>query len=327
MKTRFFALLCLLSPTLLASPTGPPHYGDRYAEVVERILDAWKSADVVCLGEDHGRKYDSDLRLSLVRHPALPTVVRVIVVEFANPVHQEMIDRFILDGTPMSREDLSVVWRDASGAEVWESSIYEDFLRAVQKINSALPRDRRIRVIGGDSPIDWKVIKTPEQLVPLVNRGGNIRAIIARLLDSNVKVLAIYGAGHCDKIGGGFPGDLAGKYAATRMWSIEPVFRSTGSAKAKTLFGLGDRPAYVVIAGTNWAKMPAEELTIAPPGVALGEVLDAVIYHGDVEDEVVKADLTQLNAKYAAELARRQSLIEGALTLLRQGRGRPVGGS
>jgi len=38
-------------------------------------------------------------------------ILRVIVVEFANPVHQALLDRFIVDGDSMTREALSVVWR------------------------------------------------------------------------------------------------------------------------------------------------------------------------------------------------------------------------
>src|SRR4030095_9602823 len=107
------------------------------------------------------------------------TILRVVVFESPNRVHQPLLDRFILDGAQLSREELSVVWRDADGAEVWESPIYEDFLRALQQVNAGLPRERRVRVVGGDSPIDWSSIKSPEQLVPLVNRGANIRQTIA----------------------------------------------------------------------------------------------------------------------------------------------------
>jgi hypothetical protein len=32
------------------------------AAIIESILAAWKTADLVCLGEDHGRVADSDLR-------------------------------------------------------------------------------------------------------------------------------------------------------------------------------------------------------------------------------------------------------------------------
>jgi hypothetical protein len=39
----------------------------RYASVVDQILAAWKSADVVCLGEDHDRHFDNELRIALGR--------------------------------------------------------------------------------------------------------------------------------------------------------------------------------------------------------------------------------------------------------------------
>ena len=304
---------------LLAAGQASRRETDRYAEVVQRILEVWNTADVVCLGEDHGREYDSELRLALVRHPDFPRTVRVIVVEMANPVHQALLDRFILDGASMSREELAVVWRDASGAEVWESPIYEGFLRAVQALNTHLPREQRVRVLGGDSPIDWQRITDAHDLVPLVNRGGNIRNIIAtQVLDQHVKGLAIYGAGHCDKVGGGFPGDLAGRYEQGRMWSIEPFFRATGVQKAKALFSFDGQPAYIVITGSRWAATPAAGLLPVADRSTLGDILDAAIYHGDVPDSVVRAGLTVLNAKYSAEFRRRRTLIDSALALWRR---------
>jgi hypothetical protein len=315
MRSLFFrrgACCCLL---LLVSGRAIADQ-DRYAAVVERILESWKSADAVCLGEDHGRKYDSDLRLALVRHPAFPRTVRVIVVEFANPVHQALLDRFILDGAEMSRQELAVVWRDATGAEVWETSIYEEFLRAVRQVNLGLLREQRVRVLGGDSPIDWSKITKAEQLVPLINRGGNIRTIIAReILDAHLKGLAIYGARHCDKTGGGFPGDLAGKYPAGRMWSIEPFVGETGAQEGKMLFGLGDQPAYIVINGTARATAPAADALAVKPKLTMGDVTDAVVYHGAVPDTVVHADLTELKARYGTELARRGRLMDQAFRL------------
>ena len=182
----------------------------RYAGVVEHILEAWSTTDVVCLGEDHGRYYDNELRIALVEHPAFPRTVRVIVLELANPVHQDLLDRFILDGAAMSREEIAPIWRDATNPEVWESPIYEQLLRAIRGVNLRLPRDQRVRVLGGDSKVDWSKITRPEELVPLMNRGGNIREIIAtQVLDAHLKALAIYGAGHCSKVGTGFPGELA----------------------------------------------------------------------------------------------------------------------
>jgi len=76
--------------------------------------------------------------------------VNVIMVESANAPHQDILDRFILEGEDMPRDRLRVVWSDADGAEVWESPIYEAFLRAVRRGNLAVPRQQRVRLIGGD---------------------------------------------------------------------------------------------------------------------------------------------------------------------------------
>ena len=293
----------------------------RYDPVVNGILLAWGSADVVCLGEDHGRKHDSDLRLALVRHPKFATVVDVVVVEMANNAHQSLLDRFVLDGAVMSRDEIAPVWRDASGAEVWESPIYEEFLQAIREVNLKLPRDRRVRVIGGDTAIDWTPIRRQEDLVPLLkaglrNRGGNIRRIIAeQVLEKRVKALAIYGSLHCIKIGMGFPGELMDKYPG-RLWSVSTL-AGDAAARAQKLFGLADQPAYVVTTGTRWESHPAAGILPAFRGETIGQMGDAIAYLGLVPDVVVRADLTDLQTKYGAELARRRQLMEAAETLLR----------
>src|ERR1043165_4693108 len=90
-----------LASGVAAVTSGRPTEAQRqYEKVVEGILAAWKTADVVCLGEGHGRYFDNELRMALVRHPAFPTTVRVVVVEMANGIHQDLLDRFILDGEP-----------------------------------------------------------------------------------------------------------------------------------------------------------------------------------------------------------------------------------
>ena len=45
---------------------------------------------------------------------------------------------------------------------------------------------------------------------------------------------------------------------------------------------------------------------------------DAIAYLGLIPDVVMKADLTDLQAKYGAELARRRQLMQAAETLLRR---------
>lgn len=313
---QLLGVLALLAFTAAPSAAQSPQQV-RYASVVEGILAAWKTADVVCLGEDPSRQYDSDLRIALVQHPAFPKTVRVIIIESANPAHQDQLDHFIIDGATMSREQLAPIWRDASNVEVWESPIYEQFLRAVRDVNLELPREQRIRVLGGDARIDWSTIQTADQLAALMSRGDSIRNIISReLLDPKIKGLVIYGARHCDKIGSGFTADLRRKYTAERMWSVKPVIRRQGAEAAMALFGFGDKPAYLAVAGITAASAPAAELLGVPPEFKLADITDAVVYHGNVQDSVVRADLRTLHAQYGSELARRSKLIVEAYGLI-----------
>jgi hypothetical protein len=122
--------------------------------IVAAIVAEFDTVDVVCLGEDHGNENDSILRIAVVEHPDFAHKVDVVIVECAAVTRQELLDRFILDGEAMTRDQLRPVWADAHGAEVWEDPIYEAFLRAVQKVNLALPKDERVRVLAGDDPRD-----------------------------------------------------------------------------------------------------------------------------------------------------------------------------
>jgi hypothetical protein len=102
-------------------------------------------------------------------------------------------------------------------------------------------RNQRVRVIGGDSPVDWKKITTPEQLAPLLNRNGNIHNILAQqVLEKHVKALAIYGSAHCEKSTMRFPWGLS------RIWSIS----SLGARNWKA-FGLPNKPGYITVPGTK----------------------------------------------------------------------------
>jgi len=303
--------------TMMLAASSAARAQDRYAEVVERILEAWKTADCVCLGEDHDRYYDNELRLALVRHPAFPRTVRAVVVEMANPVHQDLLDHFILDGASMTRDSLAPIWQDATNPEVWESPIYEELLRAIREVNLHLPRDQRVCVLAGDSKVDWSKITQPDQLIPFMNRGSNIRDIIAvQVLDAHQKALAIYGAGHCNKVGTGFPGQLAGRYGKERFWSISPLIRRAGIEKGRALFELGSEPAYVVIGGSRWASMPAANmLTPALGEYTFGQLYDAIIYHGEVADSVVGPGMAAFRTRMGAELDRRAQILTDAVKL------------
>jgi hypothetical protein len=274
-------LLVLISYCSVHTHAQQPNYEPsdavrtRLKPIVEGIISAWDKFDVVCLGEDHGSKNDSDLRLALVQHPAFARKVRVVMVESANIAHQDVLDRFTLDLEEMSRDKLQVVWADASGSEVWAAPIYETFLRAIQKVNTKLPREQRVRVLGGDDPKHH-------------NRGGFIRDEVAKqILEKNLKGLTIYGAGHCECRGGGYPGEIGDKYPGR----IFAAFNFYDVAEGKRVFNLGDEPQLIQITGTPRANMPSGRMFFLGRVSAdpLGYIANAIVYFGDIKDSKVPA--------------------------------------
>jgi hypothetical protein len=98
--------------------------------IVRTLISAFDQADIVALGEAHGRRLDSDLRIAMVRHPDFAKKVRSIVVEFASTTEQATLDRYIR-GENVSRAQLEQVWKTTTQAAngVWDDPIYTDFSR------------------------------------------------------------------------------------------------------------------------------------------------------------------------------------------------------
>ena len=245
----------------------------RLQGIVEGIVSKWAKFDVVCLGEGHGSKDDSNLRIALIEHPDFLRKVNVVIVEFADSVHQDILDRLALEGEDIPREKLRAVWKDTSGKELWELPIYEGFLRAVQKVNLTVPRSRRVRLIAGDNSTE-------------MNRGGFIREAVSReILDKGLKALAIYGKAHCQCRGMGFPGELESKYPG-KMWS---AFTFNSVEEGRRVFNLGDEPRLIPITGTEQAKLPAVKMFDFGRNndtATLGKITNAVVYFGNAKEVI-----------------------------------------
>ena len=155
--------------------------------IVRTLISAFDQADVVALGEDHGQKLDSDVRIALVRHPDFPKKVRFIVVEFASTAQQPTLDRYIR-GEDVPIAELEQVWKTTtqSRSGVWDSPIYADFLAAVRDVNRRLPAEARIRVLAGDPPTGSVMTRD----------ASAISVLKEQVLEKHGKALVIYGAAH-----------------------------------------------------------------------------------------------------------------------------------
>jgi hypothetical protein len=175
------------SPQLAAPPkVRLPDESTGIDGIAQALISAFDQADIVALGEAHGRKLDSDLRIALVRHPDFAKKVRSIVVEFGSITEQSTLDRYIR-GENVSRAQLEQVWKTTTqpGPQIWGNPIYADFFDAVRDVNSQLPADARVRVFGGDPGRDNRSRET-----------AAVAILKEQVLQKHGKALVIYGAAH-----------------------------------------------------------------------------------------------------------------------------------
>lgn len=172
-------------------------------EPISGILDAFASHQIVALGEGlHGNHQGHAFRLTLIRDPRFPAVVNDIVVESGSARYQAVMDRFISGGeVPVA--ELRKAWQDTTMPNaIWDVPIYEEFFRAVREVNASRPRERQLRVLLGDPPIDWDNVRTNADLVEWISQRDTHAAdlIDREVLSRNRRALVIYGDGHFRRV-------------------------------------------------------------------------------------------------------------------------------
>jgi len=100
----------------------------------------------------------------LIRDARFAATVNDIVVEFGSGRYQALMDRFV-NGADVPDSELKHAWQDTTvTTSVWDRPIYEEFFRAVRAVNAGLPSGRRLRVLLGDAPIDWRRVHTRQDV-------------------------------------------------------------------------------------------------------------------------------------------------------------------
>jgi hypothetical protein len=174
-------------------------------EPVTAILDAFRSHDVVALGEGpHNNEQGHAFRMSLIRDARFANVVNDIVVECGNARYQDVVDQFVR-GDQVSDEVLWQAWENAAEGTTWDVPIYEEFFRGVRAVNASLPKERHLRILLGDPPINWDNIQTFEDYLKWVPARNTYPAevIIREVLARHRRAMVIYGDGHLWRKGAG----------------------------------------------------------------------------------------------------------------------------
>ena len=158
------------------------------------ILEAFKTHDVVALGEgNHGNEQGAAFRMNLYRDPRFRAVVQDIVVECGNGRHQAMMDRYLLDLADVPEKELRLAWLETTQPnDVWDTAIYADMFLAIYDLNKTLPKEKRLRILLGDTPYD------PQTAGSGMRRSDQFPAnlIQTEVLAKKRKALIVYGDMH-----------------------------------------------------------------------------------------------------------------------------------
>ena len=163
-RRRAGVFLAALATALVAAPlttAGPRLPEAQPVDAISGLLAQFETHPVVAVGEIHGWPREHDFLRALIRDPRFGATVNDIVVEFGNQRYQSLVDRYVLDGERIPYKRVRQAWTMTTQRPtgVWDVPIYQQFYVAVRNHNLTLPREQRVRLVLGDSPIDWRQIK------------------------------------------------------------------------------------------------------------------------------------------------------------------------
>lgn len=331
----FVERLCcvaLITIVLVVSASGQPrtHSPEPVAEpAIPAILAAFDRYELVGMPAGHGLKDLDDLILTLIRNPAFWNKVNDIEIECGNSLYQDVLDRYT-SGADVPFRDVQKVWRNTTQPPCGLSGFYEQIVPLVRAINQKLPRGKALRVLGGDPPFDWDLIKTAEDLhkaVLAVRRDTSIASVVEKeVLAKHRKALMLMGTYHLMHGVGAGP-MYESKYPnSTFVISELGTFGTNLTDLSNSPFAAWPIPALARIKG-NWlgkldlSKFQPPPMTVdqdcnphtdftGPLRKPVEELFDAVLYLGPQDLrlwEKIPADIV-LDTDYMKELSRRGAL-------------------
>jgi hypothetical protein len=302
------------------------------ASAVPAILAAFDKYEVVGMSEAHGMKDVDDLILPLIRNPEFPVKVNDIVVECGNSLYQPILDRYIA-GEDVPFTEARKVWRDTTQPMCGMSGFFEQLFPLVRAINQRLPPGKRVRVLAGDPPIDWRQVKSSQDIAKFSDRDASIASVMEKeVLARHRKALILFGIFHLMHGGGAGPGNAVTIYekdypGLTFVIGDLGTFNADQSGLSRSPFATWPIPSLALTKGTWLGALDLGRFF--PPTIwtdddcnvhnefpkneqkSMADLVDAFLYLGPQDlrlTEQVPADIA-LDVNYMTELHRREVLM------------------
>jgi len=278
--------------------------------VADSIAAAFADHQFVFIGSTHGGKKRHDLLLCLLARRAFQQRVMDVLVEWANPAHQALLDRYLLTLDEVPDDSLRLVWFDTDDPQLWARlPQIPAFFAAVREINRGLELEKRIRVLGGSEPVEWAKARTAEDIASYPFKTNWSAHVIAEhfAVEPQRRLLVVYGDGHIHHNGGTLISGVEGGLARDRLFVVGTI-ADLDSDERERVARLGDpaRPFFISARDFPTSGPYPEALFYVDAG-RLSSYVDALAYLGPHPDTSL-ANSIELTDAQRAELARRDAL-------------------
>jgi hypothetical protein len=104
---------------------------------------------------------------------------------------------FYIAGENVRFVEVEKVWRKMGQPACGASEFVERFFPRVRALNQKLPPEKHLRVLAGDSPVDWDQVKSMDDIIRLVHRDESIASVVEKeVLSKHRKALMLFGTFH-----------------------------------------------------------------------------------------------------------------------------------
>ena len=147
--------------------------------------------------------------------------------------------------------------------------MFDEFFVAVRDLNRSLPRERQLRILLGDPPMDWSAVKNADDYRKiLLQRDSHPADLIRReVLAKGRRALVIYGDGHfqarTERPGRSLVGIL--ETGGTKVFSVTSTY--TDLSRFQSDVASWRTPGLALLKGTLIGSAPYEEFFGPPPPV------------------------------------------------------------
>jgi hypothetical protein len=258
------ALAVVLAVSVQTAPLRPPVA----QPAIDGIIKAFQTHRLVAITDPHGNAGMRDFLRRLVADPRFAETVNDLVLEIGNARYQQLVDDYV-NGAAVDEYALAEAWLNTTVPNQIAADV--ELFRMVRRINAGRPVEHRLRLLLGDPPIDWSLVKTREDHFDwLAQRDSYPAALVqTQVVARGRKGLIIYGHMH-------FQRRNAGANFAVGDWRFETVvslIERAGPTRVFTIWRLEEDlldlfadastwpvPALATVAGTSLGALDAGRL-------------------------------------------------------------------